>query len=100
VRIDASRLAASAAPVVERARAISGRAHPEYQDLALARLAPDRHNGPFYRFDDKPHEANRTTWRKLAEGANMDPLVDPDTLEHLARPGLRQLSGRRPRVLS
>jgi arylsulfatase len=57
VRLDAAQLAASAAPVLERARAISERAHPDYQDLALARLAPSSHNGDFYRFDDNLHQA-------------------------------------------
>jgi len=57
VRIHAGQLAASAEPLIERARAISERARPEYQDLALARLAPNPHNGSFYRFDDNLHEA-------------------------------------------
>jgi arylsulfatase A-like enzyme len=57
VRLDAGQLAASVEPVLERARAISERAHPDYQDLSLARLAPNPHNGPFYRFDDNLHQA-------------------------------------------
>jgi arylsulfatase len=57
VLLDPLQLATNAAPVLDRARAISDRAHPEYQNLALARLAPNPHNGPFYRFDDKLHQA-------------------------------------------
>ncbi|MGH6899171.1 MAG: sulfatase-like hydrolase/transferase [Geminicoccaceae bacterium] len=48
---------AGAEPLLARARAISERARPEYQDLALATLPPNPHNGPFYRLDDRLHEA-------------------------------------------
>jgi arylsulfatase A-like enzyme len=57
VRLDAGQLAASVEPVLDRARALSELARPEYQDLALARLAPNPHNGYFYRFDDNLHQA-------------------------------------------
>jgi arylsulfatase A-like enzyme len=57
VRLDAAQLSASAEPVLERARAIAERARPEYQDLALARLAPNPHNGSYYRLDDNLHDA-------------------------------------------
>ena len=59
VRLDAAQLSTSAEPVLERARAIAERAQPEYQELALARLAPNSHNGSYYRFDDNLHEADR-----------------------------------------
>ncbi|MGH6921106.1 MAG: hypothetical protein ACREJ0_25790, partial [Geminicoccaceae bacterium] len=49
VRLDAAQLSASAEPVLERARALAERARPEYQELALARLAPNSYNGPYYR---------------------------------------------------
>jgi hypothetical protein len=42
----------------ERAQAISERARPEYQDLALATLPPNPHNGSFYRLDDRLLEAD------------------------------------------
>jgi arylsulfatase A-like enzyme len=57
VRLDATQLSASATLVLERARTISERARPEYQDLALTRLPPNPHNGAFYRFDDNLHRA-------------------------------------------
>jgi arylsulfatase A-like enzyme len=49
---------AGAEPLLARAREISERARPEYQDLALATLPPNPHNGPFYRLDDRLHEGD------------------------------------------
>src|SRR5215213_3049409 len=51
-RMDAGALGANAAPLLERARALSERARPEYQDLALATLPPNPLNGPAVRLDE------------------------------------------------
>ena len=58
VRIGAGDIAVSAGLLLERAREISEHARPEYQDLALARLARNAKNGSFYRFDDNLQEAS------------------------------------------
>lgn len=50
-RFDLGGLAADASQVVERARAMAGRARPEYQDLVLATLPENPKNGLFLRFD-------------------------------------------------
>src|SRR5919106_358705 len=57
VRLDVGAWRADAEPLLARARQISERARPEYQDLALARLPPNPHSGPFYRLDDRLHDA-------------------------------------------
>ena len=56
-RLDPGAWRAAAEPLLQRAQAISERARPEYQDLALARLPPNPQNGAFYRLDDRLHEA-------------------------------------------
>ena len=57
-RLDPGAWRADAEPLLERAHAISERARPEYQDLALATLPPSPHNGSFYRLDDRLHEGD------------------------------------------
>jgi arylsulfatase A-like enzyme len=57
VHLDPGAWRANAEPLLTRAREISERARPEYQDLALATLPPNPHTGPFYRLDDRLHEA-------------------------------------------
>ena len=57
VRLDAAALRADAQPLLERAREISERARPEYQELALARLPANPLNAPYYRLDDLLHDA-------------------------------------------
>lgn len=52
IRIDIFELNGHVEEAVDRAEAVSEQAVPEYQDLALARLAPNPLNGEFYRFDD------------------------------------------------
>jgi arylsulfatase A-like enzyme len=52
VRLDAGTMAVSAERVVERAQALSQRARPEYQEVALASLPPNPRNGPGYRLDE------------------------------------------------
>jgi hypothetical protein len=56
-RFNLGELRASAEPLLARARQISDRARSEYEDLALATLAPSPLNGPYYRLDDKLNEA-------------------------------------------
>ena len=104
VRLDAAQLAANAAPVLDRARAISERAHPDYQDLALARLAPNPHNGPFYRFDDNLHQAKVVGPQpkvSVAEDLVIDGFEfdDPDAEELIAADGWRR-AARRARACS
>jgi arylsulfatase A-like enzyme len=57
MRLDPGAWRAAAEPLLARARAISERARPEYQDLVLATLPPNPHNGPFHRLDDRLHDA-------------------------------------------
>ena len=52
VRLDVGALEANAEPILADARAMSDKAKPEYQELALATLPPNPMNGPFYRLDD------------------------------------------------
>ena len=56
-RFNVGELRASAEPLLARARQINERARSEYQDLALATLAPSPLDGPYYWFDDKLDEA-------------------------------------------
>jgi hypothetical protein len=56
-RFNLGELRASAEPLLARARQISDRARSEYEDLALATLAPSPLNEPYYRLDDKLNEA-------------------------------------------
>jgi arylsulfatase A-like enzyme len=60
IRIDMFELNGHVEEAVDRAEAISEQAVPEYQDLALARLAPNPLNGEFYRFDDNIASAEIT----------------------------------------
>lgn len=50
-RLDAGTLRANAQPILDEARALSEKAKPEYQELALATLPPNPLNGAFYRLD-------------------------------------------------
>lgn len=52
IRLEIFELNGHVEKVVDRAQAISDQVMPEYQDLALARLARNPLNGDFYRFDD------------------------------------------------
>jgi arylsulfatase A-like enzyme len=58
VRMDLGTWRSAGEPLLQRAQAISERARPEYQDLALATLPPNPHNGSFYRLDDLLLEAD------------------------------------------
>jgi hypothetical protein len=70
VYLDPGAWRAEAEPLLARARAISERARPEYQDLALARLPPNPHNGPFHRLDDRLHEAEIVEQPAAVAGAD------------------------------
>ena len=52
LRLDLGALSANVEPVLAEARALSEKAKPEYQELALATLPPNPKNGTFYRLDD------------------------------------------------
>jgi arylsulfatase A-like enzyme len=70
VRLDLGAWRADAESLLVRARAISERARPEYQDLALATLPPNPHNGPFWRLDDRLHDAEIIEQPAVATGAD------------------------------
>jgi arylsulfatase A-like enzyme len=70
VYLDPGAWRAKAEPLLARARAISERARPEYQDLALARLPPNPHNAAFYRLDDRLHEAEIVEQPAAVAGAD------------------------------
>lgn len=52
IRLDVGALQANAEPILANARALSEKAKPEYQELALATLPANPMNGPFFRLDD------------------------------------------------
>ena len=52
LRLDLGALSANVQPILVEARALSEKAKPEYQELALATLPPNPVNGPFHRLDD------------------------------------------------
>ena len=52
VRLDVGALEANVEPILTNARALSEKAKPEYQELALATLPANPMNGPFFRLDD------------------------------------------------
>jgi arylsulfatase A-like enzyme len=93
VLLDAGAWRASAEPLLARARAISERARPEYQDLALARLPPNPRNEPLHRLDDRLHEAKTVEQPPAiaeADGAVLYAL-DFDTAD---KPGLVNVEGQ------
>ena len=51
-RLDAGALRANVEPVLAEARALSEKAKPEYQELALATLPPNPRTGEYFRLDD------------------------------------------------
>ena len=51
-RIDMIALATNARPILSEAEAISAKANPQYQEVALAGLPPNPRNGPFVRLDE------------------------------------------------
>ena len=51
-RLDAGALRANAEPILAEARALSEKAKPEYQALALATLPPNPHTGEYFRLDE------------------------------------------------
>jgi hypothetical protein len=51
-RLDAGMLRANLQPVLEQAQALSGKAKPEYQELALATLPPNPRSGSFFRLEE------------------------------------------------
>lgn len=88
-RLDMGGWGADAEQLLTRAREISERARPEYQDLALATLSPNPLNGRFYRLDDRLHEAE--TVEQPAAVAEVDGVViqafdfdDPDSPDLIA----------------
>jgi arylsulfatase A-like enzyme len=60
IRLNVFELNRHVGAVVDRTEDVSRQALPEYQDLALARLAPSPVNGAFYRFDDNLDAARIT----------------------------------------
>jgi arylsulfatase len=75
IRLDVFELASNVETVVDRAETVSRQALPEYQDLALARLAPNPVNGDFYRFDDN---------LESAEIPDDSPATSPDDINEFA----------------
>ena len=59
-RLDPGELETRAAPILAEAQALSERARPEYQDLALATLPRNALNGDYHRLDDLLPEAEVT----------------------------------------
>jgi hypothetical protein len=95
IRLDTGAWRADAEPLLARARAISERARPEYQDLALATLPPNPHNGPFYRLDDRLHEAEiveQPAAMAKADGAILHAL----DFDNPGTPGLIAPDGQSP----
>jgi hypothetical protein len=91
-RLDPGAWRADAEPLLERAQAISERARPEYQDLALATLPPNPHNGSFYRLDDRLLEANVVERPVAATEADGAVLYAFD-FDDAASPGLIAIEG-------
>jgi hypothetical protein len=85
---------ADAEPLLARARAISERARPEYQDVAMATLPPNPHNGPFYRLDDRLHEAEILEQPAVVAGADGGVIYAFD-FDDAATPGLMPADGGR-----
>ena len=91
-RLDPGAWRADAEPLLERAQAISERARPEYQDLALATLPPNPHNGSFYRLDDRLLEADAVEQPVAATEADGAVLYAFD-FDDAASPGLIAVDG-------
>ena len=91
-RLDPGAWRADAEPLLERAQAISERARPEYQDLALATLPPNPHNGSFYRLDDRLLEADAVEQPVAATEADGAVLYAFD-FDDAASPGLIAIEG-------
>lgn len=72
-RIDAGGLKAGVAALVERNRELEKRARPEYQEHALAALAPNAANGAYYRLDEHVADARVVAAPEL--NAGRDPGV-------------------------
>jgi arylsulfatase A-like enzyme len=52
LRLDLGALGTNAEPILAEAHALTEKAKPEYQELALATLPPNLLNGPYHRLDD------------------------------------------------
>jgi arylsulfatase A-like enzyme len=91
-RMDLGAWRAAGEPLLERAQAISERARPEYQDLALATLPPNPHNGPFYRLDDLLFDADLVEEPVAVEQAN-GAILHAFDFDDADRPGLIAADG-------
>jgi arylsulfatase A-like enzyme len=99
-RMDASALNANAAPLLERARALSERARPEYQELALATLPPNPLNGPAVRLDEMLDRAVATERPDPAGGGgDGGGVVYALEFDDPASPGLAPARGSPPAEL-
>jgi arylsulfatase A-like enzyme len=92
VRLDGSALHADVQPVLERARDISARARPEYQELALARLPANPLNAPYYRLDDLLHDAKVVDGPPKVADAN-GTIIEAFEFESPDRPSLVAADG-------
>ena len=84
-RLDAGALRANVEPILAGARALSERAKPEYQELALATLPPNPLTGRYFRLDDM---LDRAVVKQAPPAATVDNAViqalefdDPGTPE-------------------
>jgi arylsulfatase A-like enzyme len=91
-RMDLGAWRAAGEPLLQRAQAIRERARPEYQDLALATLPPNPHNGSFYRLDDLLLDADLVEEPVAVEQADGAVLYAVD-FEHADSPGLIAADG-------
>jgi hypothetical protein len=87
-RMGAAALDENVAPVLERARAISEKARPEYQDLALATLPANPLNGPAVRLDEMLDRAAVKERPNPAEGGGGGGVVYALEFDDPASPGL------------
>ena len=70
-RLDAGALRANVAPILAEARALGGKAKPEYQELALATLPPNPRTGEYF-LDDM---LDRAVVRQAPPAATVDNAV-------------------------
>jgi len=93
VRLDVFELSSNVNIVVERVEGVSRQALPEYQDLALARLAPSPVNGYIHRFDDNLESAKITDKSDTTSGANSE-FVFQLEFDQTPEPELISANGR------
>jgi arylsulfatase A-like enzyme len=92
LRLDAGALGVNVQPVLDQAQALSEKAKPEYQELALATLPPNPRTGSFFRLDQM---LDRAVTKEAPAVAKVDGgVIQSLDFESPAAPELKAAQGK------